>query len=155
MWQRIQTVWLLIASTLMIVFPWQDLLYLTHIGKDLFYTLTAWGLEPLNTYNTAQMGVSAIGILSLLSAVFSFATIFLFKKRVLQMRFCVFNALLLLAIIGLIVFLTWFYIRELNVELVGAKFWLAFPCVSFILQLLARRGILKDETLIRMSNRLR
>ncbi len=155
MWQRIQTVWLLIATVLMAIFPWQDLLYLTQTGKDLFYTLTAWELEPLRAVSNLELGVSAIGILSLLSAVLSFVTIFLFKKRILQMRLCVFNAILLLGILGFIAFLTWFYMKELNVELAGAKFWLAFPCVSFVLQLLARRGILKDETLIRMSNRLR
>ncbi len=155
MWQRIQTVWLLIATILMAIFPWQELLYLTQIGKDLFYTLTAWGLEPIDAVNNFQMGVSAIGVLSLLSSVLSFVTIFLFKKRILQMRLCVFNALLLIAILAFTAFLAWFYMKELNVELVGAKFWLAFPCVSVILQLLARRGVLKDETLIRMSNRLR
>ncbi len=155
MWQRIQTIWLLIESVLMAIFPWQDLLYLTQIGKDLFYTLTAWGFEPLNANDTLQMGVAVIGVLSLLSSVLSFVTIFFFKKRIIQMRLCVFNALLLVAILGFTSFLVWFYMEELSLELVGAKFWLAFPCVSIILELLARRGILKDETLIRMSNRLR
>ncbi len=155
MWQRIQTIWLLITTILMSIFPWQDLLYLKTIGKDLFYTLTAWELSPIRALSHFELAAVAIAVLSFLSAVISFITIFLFKKRILQMRLCVFNAILLLGILGLIAFLAWFYMRELNLELVGANFWLSFPLVSFILQLLARRGVLKDETLIRMSNRLR
>ncbi len=156
MWQRIQTVWLLVASVLMAIFPWQDLLYFTEVGQDVFYTLTAWAVKPsVAATGEFAMGISALGVLSLLSSLISVVTIFLFKKRVLQMRLCVFNTILLFSMLAFVLFLTFFYMESLGVEFVGAKFYLAFPCVSLVLQLLARRGILKDETLIRMSNRLR
>ncbi len=154
MWQRIQTVWLLIATVLMAVFPWQDLVIFSNIGGDLHAVLTAWGLDTKNSLDHYMLGLYVVGALSLISSFVSLLTIFLFKKRFLQMRLCVFNALLILALSLFLAVQVYFRYQSGHQEL-APSFYLAFPCVSFVLQLMARHGVVKDETLIRMSNRLR
>jgi hypothetical protein len=78
---------------------------------------------------------------------------FLYKKRMLQMRFNIFNSILLVALQGFIVY---YIVSLLNS---GASFVFAiqsaFPVVSLILSILAVRNILKDELLIKSLNRLR
>jgi hypothetical protein len=78
---------------------------------------------------------------------------FLYKKRLLQMRFNIFNSILLVAVQGFIIYYIISYIGS------GTGFIFTiqsiFPVISLILSILAIRNILKDEFLIKSLNRIR
>jgi hypothetical protein len=78
---------------------------------------------------------------------------FLYKKRILQMRFNIFNSILLVALQGFIVYYIILYIGR------GTGFIFTiqsvFPVISLILSILSIRNILKDELLIKSLNRIR
>ncbi len=153
MWQRIQTVWWLLALVLMAVMPWQDLFIFTKEAESLVLNASNFSegflLEGLSLilWNTVLP-------LSMLSALISLVSIFIYKKRILQMRLSTLNSLLLLALIGVLSYIAYEHCATLVYDF-GFTFYLSFPLVSFIAQLLARRGVVKDETLIRVSQRLR
>jgi heme A synthase len=80
-------------------------------------------------------------------------SMFLYRKRILQMRFNIFNSILLVALQGFIVY---YIVTCINRD---TKFIFSiqsvFPVISLILSILAIRNILKDEILIKSLHRLR
>jgi hypothetical protein len=91
----------------------------------------------------------------LLAALTSFTALipaismFLYKKRILQMRFNIFNSILLVVLQGFIVY---YFIQGTGLML---SLQSVFPVISLILSVLAIRNILKDEIKIRSLNRIR
>ena len=89
--QRIQTIYLLLVTALLITS--MCLPVGSFIGADAaMYTFKPLGVEQ-NGMFYSTWGV--FGIL-LLSAIIAFATIFLFKNRMLQIRMSIFNSILLI-----------------------------------------------------------
>jgi len=78
--------------------------------------------------------------------------IFLYKKRILQIRILVFTIILLLGLFGMFFYFTY---TGFDGAKVAFKIPVAFPIVAVILDWLAIRAIGKDEALIRSLNRLR
>jgi hypothetical protein len=116
-----------------------DVFWLTNIGqREEFHPV--WWLFSLTA------------IIAVLSAV----TIFLFKKRVLQIRICIFNAILLICFYGLFAF-TYYLLKEPMGEeaTMSVEIALSFPLISLILDYLAIRNIGADEILVRSLERLR
>lgn len=106
--------------------------------QELIYP--TWGLFALTA------------IISLLALV----TIFMFKKRMLQIRFCIFNALLMLGFYGLFAFFIFNVKGQFQDSFsYSLKFALSFPLISLILNYLAIRNIGADEALVRSLERLR
>jgi len=83
-------------------------------------------------------------------AVLSLITIFLYKKRNLQIKISYLLLLLLVLIYVLYIILD---LQSLSLSEIGYTF--AFPFISFILTYLAIGGIRKDEKLVRSLDRLR
>ena len=148
MLQRIQTVYLLIIVALTVATLFLPLAVLqqgddasglsTMIGEpELLYP--AWGLFAL----TAIIAIIAL------------VTIFLYKKRILQIRLCVFNALLILGFYGFFAFLIYSLKGDMEGASVSVKIALSFPLVNLILDYLAIRNIGADEALVRSLDRLR
>ena len=81
-------------------------------------------------------------------------TIFLFKKRFLQIRLSIVNIVLL----GGYYALLFIYLWQAGVQL-DAKWYLkivtAFPLVSIVLTFMSLRAIGRDEALIKSLNRIR
>jgi flagellar basal body-associated protein FliL len=78
--------------------------------------------------------------------------IFLYKKRILQIRILVFSVVLLLGLFGLFFYFTY---AGFTGAKVAFKVPVVFPVVAVILDYLAIRAIGKDEALIRSLNRIR
>jgi len=78
--------------------------------------------------------------------------IFLYKKRILQIKILGFTMVLLLGLVG--VMLYFLYAAFEGAEVVF-KIPIVFPVIAFILDYLAIRAIGKDEALIRSLNRIR
>lgn len=96
----------------------------------------------------------ALFVILLLASTVTFADIFLFMRRTLQMRVVMFAALLMLG---------WYVVYGVFVYLIGMDLALGFrphwtavlPAVSMVLLYLAYRGIHKDDNLVRSLDRLR
>ena len=90
------------------------------------------------------MRLQWIDALQVVSAALSAYTIFLYRRRVVQARFC---------LAGLFVIFAW-YIGIAVLEGV-AGFVESLPMVNAILIFMARKGILDDEKLVRSADRIR
>lgn len=89
-------------------------------------------------------------VLATLSTIIALITIALFKKRMLQLRLSVFNAVILLSYQ---IWLAFGYFTSPD----GSTFniTIVFPSISLILTILAIRSIGQDEALVRSLSRLR
>ena len=131
--QRLQTIWLLLASAASF----------SALRFPFYYTPTPFALE-IN--GSAQYST----LISLaFSACLSFITIFLYGNRMLQLKVVIVN-FLLSALIG-------FFIYKVVVANPGGGFTL--PSIALfllpVLQILAMVKIYKDERLVKSADRLR
>ncbi|MEO5888682.1 MAG: DUF4293 domain-containing protein [Ferruginibacter sp.] len=134
--QRIQSVWLLVASIVAFLTLKFSFYSGTHLPDNLYHQLN--GTDSILLMSTTIV----LGILTLL-------TIFLFKKRVVQLRLCI-VAILLDAL------LVFFYFRAIREFSTGEYAITAISHLVIIAALFfAARGINKDEKLVKDSNRLR
>lgn len=148
--QRIQSVYLLIVTALLIVAICIPVGSFTNASGSLF-EFTNLGVSLPDGYDSSSWGMFAI---LLLSALIAFATIFLFRNRILQIRMTVFNSILLIGY-----YLTFFAFMFILQSRLDASFHLSWglclPLVSIILNYLAIRAIGKDEVLVKAADRLR
>ncbi len=155
MWQRIQTLWLLlagIAMTLTLIYPMALFTRSGLVGSESFEMTGIWVSNIFTGSKEAILwGLFGLDVLIIL---LSFATIFLFKKRKLQMRVCMFTLLLTIGYIVYAAFLAFQFTRALEAGF-SFKFAIALPIITPILLFLAHQGIRKDEILVRISNRIR
>lgn len=151
--QRIQTVYLLIIVVLTVAMLFLPLAVLQQ--GDALFSFDASGVstmigEPELVYPT--WGLFA---LTAVIAIVALATIFLFKRRILQIRLCVFNALLMLGLYGFFAYLVYDLKGELQGVTLSVRIALSFPLINLILDYLAIRNIGADEALVRSLDRLR
>ena len=153
MLQRIQTVYLLMIVGLMVATLFLPLALLQAGGE--FYSFDASGVSLIAA--EAEPVYPTWGLFALVAAIslLALVTIFLFKRRILQIRLCVFNAILMLGFYGMFAFFIWTMEGKLPEFGVNLKIALSFPVIALILDYLAIRNIGADEALIRSLNRLR
>ncbi len=153
--QRVQTIFLFlsaIALSLYFFFPLAAFLpapgelYYLHVLGLAESGVQACLMAPLNTLPMLILP----GIIILISLV----TIFLFKKRVLQMRLCVYNILLMIGMLGMQAFYIYQVWKFLDTPVLF-RFPVLLPVVSVIFTILAYRNIREDELLIRSVDRIR
>ena len=94
-----------------------------------------------------------MAIIQVVAFTVTLITIFLYKKRMLQIRLCVFNCVLLLGYQGFVIWHV--YQLSQSADATQLKATMVIPIVAAILTFLALRGIAKDEALIRSLERLR
>ena len=134
--QRIQSVWLLIASVVTFLTLKLSFYSGTYLPDNLYHQLNGTQNMPL------MIATIALGVLTLI-------TIFLFKNRVTQLWLCIVAVLLDFILLFL-------YYRETSNFTRGDYAITAVLHIIIIAALLlAARGINKDEKLIKDSNRLR
>lgn len=150
MLQRIQTVYLLLASICMVVSLLTSLAVFS-IGGEIV------NFEAMGFYMNEEIIFSTWGlfIIGNISAVLSVLIVFIYKKRMLQIRLAGMNLFLMLGYYGYIAF----YILKRNPE-VGSAFenvgiGMITPFVAIVFTYLAIRKIGADEALIRSLNRIR
>ena len=151
MLQRIQTVYLLIIMALTIAILFLPLAVLQ--SGDQLFTFDATGISTM----AAQLIYPTWGLfaLTIVISLLALLTIFLFKKRILQIRICVFNAILMLGFYGLFAFFYWDLGNQKEIFSLSLKIAFSFPLISLILDYLAIRNIGADEALVRSLDRLR
>lgn len=138
MLQRIQSIWLLFAAGLDAVtfrFPF----YTGDWDRDTIYQLI-----DLNARTTIWFT-----ILTLVSALLAVVTIFLFKNRKLQLR------LTYLGLFLTTVLITLYFVEVTHFNTGTIALWAIFYFAVLLCFILAARGILRDQKLIRSMDRLR
>lgn len=150
--QRIQSLYLLAIAALMLTAVLTPLAYFVAGTEEyLLYAFSLKGGEA--SYSTIYMGVVVA-----LAAIIPFVNIFLFKKRMLQIRLC---AVELVLLIGSVIFMAIYYylagrmFSDLEFSTQGFRIAIIFPLISLVLDYLAMRAIFHDEMLVRSLDRIR
>lgn len=146
--QRIQSLYLLILSALIGVMFCHPLMWFPFEGKQLFLQALELTLEG------AKVGDTPIyfPILLAASALLPLITILLFKRRMLQIRLCAVEAVLLFGILAMEAMLYW---GPQTLETGGLQPASFAPVAGLLLVWLAARAIFKDELLVRSLDRIR
>ena len=149
--QRIQTVYWLVITALLVVTMLSPLGFFTEAGGAFDSVLKPLGISLADGGYESTWGLFAI---LLLNAVVAFATIFLYKNRMLQVRMSVFSALLQIGFyVAAGVFI---YMLKDDLQASFRPGWvLALPFICIILNYLAFRATYADEVMVRASERLR
>jgi len=155
MLQRIQTIYLLLTVILTSLMFFLPIAGLQNVQEGIIYELNYKGLFELNASgSTFVANVWMLTALMVMIPLLALITIFLFKKRFLQIRLIVFNIVLMAGYYGMLFIYLWQYGKSLSAKLF-VEIPSAFPLVCIILNILAIRAIGRDEALIRSLNRLR
>ena len=150
--QRIQSVFLFASLCFLVPMFFLPIAELVHEnGEMLFFDYTGFSVyDSGSTYRiNNQYSIMAFGILI---CALNLVTIFLYNIRLLQIRLCIYNMLLLTGLIGI----TFFVVYGVNdITSISFRLPVVFPVVSIILQYLAFRGIRKDHFMVEALTRLR
>lgn len=147
--QRIQSVYLLIVAILSVI------VMSNPIGS--FIAADNSIVEFTNLSLIDQSGVEdykpwALFAILIISAIISLITIFLYRKRMLQIRLTLFNIILA---IGYYVTLVTFVFMLKGESTFVPSWMVCLPFVGIVLDWLAIRAIGKDEMLVKAYERLR
>jgi len=153
--QRIQTVYLLIVAVLFVTLLFLPLAIIS--SENMAYSFEVTGLYTLTTPAELVFPTWSFLAIDALIALISFVIIFVYKKRILQMRLCVYNTFLMIGFCALFCFYLYQFNKspDLSECKIFLRFWVAFPIVALIFNYLAIRNIGADEALIRSLARLR
>ena len=154
MWQRIQTVFLVIAiislliSIFMPIWVYQDEAGQSHQLYALHYTV-----KHGETATPQYFPYSLTAILAVAAITIAFIEIGKFKNRMLQMKLGALNSLFMAGTIASAVVFSNQFTKAFQGGTYGLGLWL--PGIAVVCNLLANRFIRRDEKLVRDSDRLR
>ena len=146
--QRIQTLYLLIVTALVAVMLFAPLAWFA--GQAGEYGLYAFSLRSAD--GTLAQPTLYLGILLPL------VTIFLYRRRLLQIRLCVAEMVLLAGAVvmeGVYYFLSGRLFAGMAFHTQGFRPAIALPLVALLFAFLAARAIFHDELLVRSADRIR
>lgn len=150
--QRIQSLYLLAVAVLMAAAVFTPLAYFAAGVEE--YKLYAFSLQGAQeSYSTIYMG-----IIVALAAIIPAVNIFLFKNRLLQIRLC---AVELMLLVGSAIFMAIYYFlsnrmfSQLEFSAHGFHIAIIFPLIALVLDYLALRAIFRDEMLVKSLDRIR
>lgn len=137
MWQRLQTLYLCIATGLIVA---------------LFFSVKAFTLGPggVHSVELTYIKYTPYLILLILITILQLLAVFTFNARVFQMRTAVLSAILMIAL------QTWIGVDYFTADKEWIfKFTAVFPLVAAILNFIAARYILRDQLLVENVSHLR
>lgn len=147
--QRIQSLYILIATVLIALTAFMPLMDFISMDGDCQFT----ALGILQGENIILKTIPLL-ILLLAATLFNAMAFFSFKNRMLQIRFLVFSIVLHVCSYGLGAY----YLLQIKDSIMGAtskSIAMTFPLISAILIYLAIRSIGKDEALVKSLDRIR
>lgn len=137
MWQRLQTLYLCIATGLIVA---------------LFFSVKAFTLGPggVHSVELTYIKYTPYLILLILITILQLLAVFTFNARVFQMRTAVLSAILMIALQA------WIGVDYFTADMEWIfKFTAVFPLVAAILNFIAARLILRDQLLVESVSHLR
>lgn len=149
--QRIQTVYLLLALLTTIICLCLPIGSIAPKGMGV-------DVEVFNLFVTAGQGAVSFSVwplfaLLLITCPLTIAAIMAYKKRRLQARICYWNIVFCLAWYAYYAFMVLDNFQQMGAYRMA--FAVCLPFVTIVLYVLAHRGIMKDEELIRSLERIR
>jgi hypothetical protein len=151
--QRIQSIYLLVATGLTSSLFFTNLVSFS--TEMTTHTMVFNGIFPNDQPElNSVISTLAFTILLICCVAVGIASIFLYKRRLLQIRLSALNIGLHLGLCGLIYFFAKTASRELGAEY-SFHYPVVFPLISVILIILAIKAIGRDEALIRSMDRIR
>ena len=149
--QRIQTVYLALAFILTAVCLSLPVGVFSPVGMGADTVMfNLWKVTP---EGTLAFTVWPMYVILLLTCPIALVAIFMYKNRPLQSKLCLCNILLTLC--WMVVYVLYGYVFKDEGLTFRPAFAACFPIICLILYLLARRGIIKDEKLVRAADRIR
>lgn len=155
MWQRIQTVFLIVVIISMIglvfmpIWVYQPETENSHKLFALQYTEKTEGVPTI-----LYIPYAITGMLAIAAATVAFISLRKFKNRMLQLKLGVLNSLLMLgAMVAIVIFIMDMAKTHTGAGQYGPGFWMI--AIGVAANFLANRFIRRDEKLVRDSERLR
>lgn len=152
--QRIQTLYLLVVMVLMAITLFAPLAWFA--GEAGEFGLYAFALKAAD--GQVVQATWYMGAVLALSCVLPLITVFFYKRRLLQLRLCVVEMVLLggcAVLEGAYYFLSWRVFADQAFHLQGFRPAIALPLVCLLFAYLAARSIFRDEMLVRAADRIR
>ncbi len=156
--QRIQSVYLFIAFLALVVFYFFPIAsFLSDLSYFKFYITHLQALTPGVESPISRNLILPLAVFNGIIALISLMAIFLYKKRIFQSRMVKLAILMNVILIALI----FFVYSPLISKATGAEadyadnFGVYISLISIVMLVLANRGIMRDEKLVRSANRLR
>lgn len=152
--QRKQTLFLLLVvllNTLLFFFPMAEL---SPENSETVYNMMYRGMET----QAGKLSFTSypLAVLLTIISLIALITIFLYKKRMLQMRLTMLNVFLVIGAIGMVYFYGFYAFPELQSAGFEVNYAVAaFPVLEILLLIFAYRGIKHDENLVRSMDRIR
>ena len=147
--QRIQSVYLLVVTILMVICMCSPIGSIITSANEISELGNLCITFPDGTKDYSPW---ALFVILLVVAALSFVTIFLFKKRMLQIRLTIFSSVVL---IGYYMALVAYLFMLAEDTTFSASWTICLPFAALILNWLAIRGIGADEALVKAYARLR
>ena len=153
--QRIQTVYLLLVAGLFFALLFLPLAVIQ--SSDVLYLFEVTGLKRLTLERELVYPAWSLLAIDAIIILLSFVCIFMYKRRILQMRICIYNTLLMVGFCLLAGFYFWHFSQSSNLPglKINFRIWASFPVIAIILNYLAIRNIGADEAMVRSLERLR
>lgn len=154
MWQRIQTLYLAVVAVLSSLQMFLPLVGFTDLSTSNIYAFKACHLVDMQSGEIVQ-NAYFLPLMPLIIALLALLTIFMYKRRVLQMRLCVIN--IVLAALSYAYLFLHIYFATKGIEECSLFFNIpcSFQLINVILLVLAFRGVAHDEALVRAADRMR
>ena len=141
--QRIQSIYLLLAST---------------VSGGLIFVFDLWEnlkgeIFVLDLFSRESILLKVVPLLFILSSIISIVTIFLFNNRKLQFVIGRIIILINLFLLGLLIYVSLTLPGEISISEKGIGMFL--PIIVVLLIVLANKAIKRDEDLVKSADRLR
>lgn len=155
--QRIQSLYLLIIVVLGIMACFMPLMEIFDSSYAWMGQLKALGVLSLTEEGTRAFSHYTIGLflMSVVIPMLSLFVIFLYKRRMVQVRLLIVNLILMLGYYALLVWSCYSAYHLVGGEAKTISIASAFMLVNIILNIMAIHRIRKDEALVRSLDRLR
>jgi hypothetical protein len=153
MLQRIQTIYLFASAILLFCCLAVTIAIFSDVKSEVL--LTAFIIvDSHSVVYTHSPSILSLGVTMWFTALISIITIFLFKKRLLQLRFIRYTQILKIALLAYIGYLI-HVITSTSTLSFKPSLGLLLIVIAFITDWLAYRAIKKDEELVRSVDRIR
>lgn len=148
--QRIQSVYLLIAVILMVVFAFFPALTFELGGRQFVYGALEAGKVGVTHTHISPLMLMLVVLISLLALI----DIFLFKNLQRQMTVCFVDIIIGLAMLVAICIQAFYLYSKDGVTLTW-QWYLLLPILSIVFLMLAHKAMSRDKKMLRDSDRLR
>ena len=155
MLQRIQTIWLFLATATIFCLFLFPFIHFTDVDGTAKAIKATGVYQNMNGQVVQTISFIALTIATVIVGLLPFAVIFYYRNRKKQIIFCYVTILLVLAYSFWLVQTAKSQIGNLTLEFENYGLGVIMPSIAILFIILALRGIRHDEKLIRSTNRLR